>query len=340
MTLAQTEFPLHAGGSGRIRLRAAALSGGALTRLVALLAVALVFLFFAVTTQGFFTGWNILNVIEQSAIPGILALAMAGVILTGGLDVQTGGIDLSLAANMGLSAAILAVTLRAGWSEPAALAATLGAGTLVGAVNGLAVVRLGILPLLVTLAMSNIVGGLELVLTENTVIPASSPLLGLLSGGNFLGVSTLTWVLIAVSGLAAVLLHASPLGLRLYATGGHPQAARAAGVHVGRLRWGSYAVAGFAAAFAAILSVSRLSASSTGTGEMLLSILAAALLGTVFSRRGVPTVAGTLIAVLFIGFLSNGFQLRGMSSNWVAGVQGALILVVVGATALNRHKKG
>ncbi|WP_112310806.1 ABC transporter permease [Pseudogemmobacter bohemicus] len=340
MTLAQTEITLPGPGPGRVRAWTATLSGGDVTRLVALATVALVFIGFAVTTRGFFTSWNILNVIEQSAIPGILALAMALVILTGGSDVQTGGIDLSLAANMGLSAAIFAVALRAGWGEPAALAATLGAGMLVGVVNGLAVVRLGILPLLATLAMSNIVGGLELVLTENTVIPATSPILNVLSAGSFLGLSSLTWVLILVSTLAAVILHASPPGLRLYATGGHPEAARAAGVSVGRLILGSYAVAGFTAAFAAILSVSRLSASSTGTGEMLLSILAAALLGTVFSRRGVPTVAGTLIAVLFIGFLSNGFQLKGLSSNWVSGVQGALILAVVAATALNRRKGG
>lgn len=338
MTLAQTEILPGAAGRRWLKSRAGSLAAGDLTRLVALATVALVLAAFALTTRGFFTGWNILNVVEQAAIPGVLALAMALVILTGGSDVQTGGIDLSLAANMGLSAAILAVALRAEWSEPAALAVTLGTGTLVGVVNGLAVVRLGILPLLATLAMSNIVGGLELVLTENAVIPAASAILSLLSGGSFLGLSSLTWVLIVVSLVAALILHASPLGLRLYATGGHPEAARAAGVPVARLRLGSYAVAGFTAAFAAILSVSRLSASSTGTGEMLLSILAAALLGTVFSRRGVPTVAGTLIAVLFIGFLSNGFQLKGLSSNWVSGVQGALILAVVAATALNRRK--
>ena len=343
MTLAQTDLSLMPGQTrapGAMRRRSRAAGPGEITRLLALLTVILVLAFFALTTRGFFSFWNVLNVVEQAAIPGILALAMAVVILTGGADVQKGGIDLSLAANMGLCAAILAVTLRLGWPEPAALAATLAAGTLIGALNGLAIVWLGILPLLATLAMSNIIGGLELVLTENTVIPASSPLLTMLAGGSFLGLSSLIWVLILVALALSLLLHLSPLGLRLSATGGHPAAARAAGINTASLRAASYAFAGFGAAFAAVLSVSRLSASSTGTGEMLLSILAAALLGTVFSRRGIPTVGGTLIAVLFIGFLSNGFQLRGLSSNWVSGVQGALILLVVTATALNRRKGG
>jgi ribose transport system permease protein len=82
-----------------------------------------------------------------------------------------------------------------------------------------------------------------------------------------------------------------------------------------------------------VLLISRLSASTPGTGELLLSILAAALLGTVFSRRFVPTAGGTLLSTLFIGFLANGFQLLNVSSYWVNGVQGALILLVVAATS-------
>lgn len=312
---------------------------GPLARYAAFAALALILLYFAATTRGFLAPFNIINVIEQSAILGILALGMAVVMAAGGSDVQTGGIDLSLAANTGLCAAVLALTLTAGVPEPLALLATLATGVAIGCVNGLAVVWLGILPLLATLATTNIVAGLELTLTENRVIAASSPLLALLAGGRVFGVSALVLVLAGTMLLAGLVLHATPLGLRLYAAGGSPAAARAAGVHVGKLVWGSYVFAGLTAAVAAILSVSRLSASSTGTGEILLSIIAAALLGTVFSRRGVPTVGGTLIAVLFIGFLSNGFQLQGLSSNWVSGVQGVLILLVVIATTLGQRRR-
>jgi ribose transport system permease protein len=249
-----------------------------------------------------------------------------------GTDVQKGGIDLSIAANAGLSGAVFAILMRAGYPEPMAVLATLATGGLIGALNGFAVVKLSILPLLATLAVMNIAGGLELTLTENTVIPASAGILTMLSSGSLLGISALAWCLLIATVLAIVVLHYSPIGLSLYAVGGHVEAARAAGISTGAYIWGSYIVSGLCAAVASILIVSRLSASTPGSGQLLLPVLAAALLGTVFSRRFVPTAGGTILSVLFIGFLANGFQLLNVSSYWVSGVQGALILLVVAVT--------
>ncbi len=298
-----------------------------------------VIVYFILFAPGFTSPFNIFNVVEQSAILGVLAFGMAIVIIGGGSNITEGGIDLSMAANMGLCAAAYASLLQAGYSDLVSVAAVLLVGAVVGAVNALAVVGLGILPLLATLAVMNIAGGAELTLTENTVVPASSPLLAFLMTGRFLDVSVLAWFLILFSGLMAVAIHYTGVGLRLYAVGGHPEAARAAGLGVRRYVSLTYVFAGLCAAIASVLTVSRLSASTPGSNEMLLSILAAALLGTVFSRRFVPTVGGTLLSVLFIGFLSNGFQLLNVSSYWVNGVQGALILLVVAATSFARGQE-
>ncbi|RHZ96026.1 ABC transporter permease [Cereibacter sphaeroides] len=333
MALSPSSSESPAGASRGKALAAAAIRLGALATFAAIMA------YFALTARGFATPFNIVNVIEQSAILGILAFGMSVVIIGGGSEVQTGGIDLSLAANAGLCAAVFATATNAGMAAPVAIAATLGTGMLVGAVNGFAVVGLGILPLLATLASMNIVAGIELTLTENTVLSTSSPLLSVLSSGRFLGISALAWVLIAASVIVGLVIHRTPVGLRLYAVGGHPEAARAAGLNVGLHVWGTYVFAGLCAGLAAILIVSRLSASTPGTGELLLSILAAALLGTVFSRRFVPTVGGTVLSVIFIGFLANGFQLLHLSSYWVSGVQGALILLVVAVTSYARPQE-
>jgi ribose transport system permease protein len=199
--------------------------------------------------------------------------------------------------------------------------------------NAVAVVWLNILPLLATLAVMNIVAGAELILTQNTVVSMASDFTMAIAVGSFLGISTLAWSLIVFTGLMVVLLHFTGTGLRLYAVGGHPEAARAAGINVGSYVGGTYVFAGLCAGLGSILLVSRLSASTPGTGELLLSIIAAALLGTVFSRRFVPTAGGTILSTLFIGFLANGFQLLNVSSYWVTGVQGTLILLVVAATS-------
>jgi ribose transport system permease protein len=332
MTAASASPASAAGATGR-RIAAFAVRLGALGAFIAVIA------YFIAFAPGFTSLFNIFNVIEQSAILGVLAFGMAIVIIGGGSNITEGGIDLSMAANMGLCAAIYASLLQAGYSDPVAIAAVLLAGAAVGAVNALAVVGLGILPLLATLAVMNVAGGAELTLTENTVVPASSPFLTFLMTGRFLSVSVLAWVLILFAGVMAVVIHYTGLGLRLYAVGGHPEAARAAGLNVQRYVSLTYVFAGLCAAMASILTVSRLSASTPGSNEMLLSILAAALLGTVFSRRFVPTMGGTLLSVLFIGFLSNGFQLLNVSSYWVNGVQGALILLVVAATSFARGQE-
>ncbi len=307
--------------------------GTMLVRLGAIGTFALILAYFALMAPGFLNFYNILNVVEQSAILGVLAFGMSVVVIGGGSDVQTGGIDLSLAANTGLCAAVFAVSTASGFSLPVTFAMTIGAGVLVGLLNAVAVVWLNILPLLATLAVMNVVAGAELILTQNTVVSMASDFTMNIATGSFLGVSVLAWCLIVFTLLMVAFLHFTGTGLRLYAVGGHPEAARAAGINVAAYVGGTYVFAGLCAGLGSILLVSRLSASTPGTGELLLSIIAAALLGTVFSRRFVPTAGGTILSTLFIGFLANGFQLLNVSSYWVTGVQGTLILLVVAATS-------
>lgn len=307
-----------------------------IVRLGAIAAFAAIMIYFALFAPGFTSTYNLINVVEQSAILGVLAFGMTVVIIGGGSDITEGGIDLSIAANMGLCAAVYATLLSIGQGDFVAVAGAIATGMIIGALNAVAVVWLGILPLLASLAVLNIAAGAELTLTQNTVIGATSPLLSLLVSGSFLGISALAWALILFSAIMVLFIHKTAFGMRLYAVGGHPEAARAAGINVPFYLAFTYIFSGFCAAIASVLTVSRLSASTPGAGEMLLSILAAALLGTVFSRRFVPTIGGTLLSVLFIGLLANGFQLLNVSSYWVNGVQGALILLVVAVTTFAR----
>jgi ribose transport system permease protein len=266
----------------------------ALLRLGALAAFALVILYFAIAAPGFLSSFNLVNVVEQSAMLGILAFGMTVVVIGGGSNVVTGGIDLSLAANLGLSAAVFAVSVCA---------------------------------------------GIELVLTENTVVSATSPLLDAISTSTPLGLSAYVWALALAALLFIIGVQYTPAGLRLHAAGAYPEAAHAAGIPVRRYVAASYLVSGLCGSLAAILFVARLSGSVPGAGELLLSIIVATLMGVVFSRRLVATIGGTLLSVLFIGSLKNGFQLLNVSSYWVNGVQGVLILLVVSMTSLTRREE-
>ncbi|MCX4162590.1 MULTISPECIES: ABC transporter permease [Paraburkholderia] len=304
----------------------------------AALAFAAVFAGFALSSPLFLTLANLANVFQQSAVVGILALGLTVVLIGGGADPIRGGLDLSVAANLGLCAAVYAVALRDGASPVVALLLTFVAGASVGALNAFAVVVLRIYPLLATLTTMNLCAGFELVLTQNTSVPAASPLLTFLLDNGPFDIPVVAYALVVVSAAFTVLIHYTPFGLRLHATGAHRDAARAAGLRTNGYLAGSYVLGGLAAALAALVSSSLLSGSAPGAGENLLAVVAAALLGAVFSRRLVPTIPGTLLAVLFIGMIGNGFQLDNVSSYWVNGVEGVLILFVVATTAFVRRR--
>jgi ribose transport system permease protein len=310
---------------------------GLLLQAGSLIALGAVMVYFSIAAPSFMTFGNVANVLEQSAILGVLSFGMTIVMIGGGSNVMTGGIDLSLANNLGLCAAVYACLVQSGHSDTVALISTLLVGLSVGTLNAIAVIGLGILPLIATLAVMNICAGFELVLTQNTVIPVASSFLTTLADNGPFGISYLAYVFATLALLFIVGVEFTPLGLRLYAVGSHREAARAAGLHV---RWYiavSYLLSGSCAAVGAMLSISLLNGSSTGSGAILLSVVVSALLGVVFSRRFVPTISGTFLSVLFIGFLINGFQLTNVSSYWVNGVEGLLILFVVAATSLLRR---
>ncbi|MGO6682352.1 ABC transporter permease [Rhizobium leguminosarum] len=308
-------------------------------RFGSLIAFAAILIIFSLTAPYFLSIGNIGNVLGQSAISGVLAIGLTIVLIAGGSNVVTGGIDLSLAANMGLSAAVYASLTQLGYGDATAIAAAILTGALIGTVNAIAVVYAGIVPLLATLAVMNVVAGLELVLTGNTVLPASTPFLSALSASDVFGIPVLAYVLLGFAAITTAIVQYTPLGLRLYAVGEFPDAARAAGLPLRRLLAGAFVASGVSGGIAGILSASYLSGSTTGAGEMLLPVVVTALLGSVFSRRLVPTITGTLLSALLVGFLVNGFQLLNISSTLVSGVQGVLILIVVSATTLLRRQE-
>ncbi|UTS87640.1 ABC transporter permease [Rhizobium anhuiense] len=336
---AEVEFAPSGFSAAEPTPRPAGNIAAAALRFGSLIAFAAILIVFSLTAPYFLSIGNIGNVLGQSAISGVLAIGLTIVLIAGGSNVVTGGIDLSLAANMGLSAAVYASLTQLGYGDATAIAAAILTGALIGTVNAIAVVYAGIVPLLATLAVMNVVAGLELVLTGNTVLPASTPFLSALSASDPFGIPVLAYVLLGFTAIATAAVQYTPLGLRLYAVGEFPDAARAAGLPLRRLLSGAFVASGVSGGIAGILSVSYLSGSTTGAGEMLLPVVVTALLGSVFSRRLVPTVTGTLLSALLVGFLVNGFQLLNISSTLVSGVQGVLILIVVSATTLLRRQE-
>jgi ribose transport system permease protein len=300
----------------------------------ALLLFLAIFLFFAASSPLFLFPGNLLSIVSQSAILAVLGFGLTLVVITGGDNALAGGIDLSLPATMGLAASIYATLSQAGQPEALSVAAALAAGLGVGLINAVSVTVIGMLPLLATLATMTMATGLEQVVSKNATILVETPLTTFLGGTDGLGFPMLAYALFVIAAALVFITRHTPLGLNMQAAGGNPLAARAAGLNVPMHVGGAYVASGLTGAVGGLFSVAFLGASSNGSGEMLLPVIAATFLGVVFSRRLVATIAGTLAASLFIGMLTNGFQLLNVSSYWVSGIQGVLTLLVVAATSI------
>lgn len=311
-----------------------------LLRYGGLLVIVLVFAYFTLWSPVFLTVDNMVAVLKQTAVLAVAAFGAATVMIGGGTHIIKGGIDLSVGAQLGLVTAIYALLLSNGFDPIIAIVVGAAAALLVGLVNGIAVAVIGIVPLLATLAMQNIVAGTELLITSNLNVPVMSPFIDWLANGEIVFIPVSVVILIVTFLGYAILIERTPLGVQIRATGGNRDAAIQSGIAVRRNTMLTYMLASLAVAIAAIIVVGRVSGSVRGIGPlMLLDILLAAYVSAMFSRRWVINIPGTLVGAIFVGVLTNGFTLVNIQTYWVLAVKGALILVVVAATSLQRQRE-
>lgn len=304
-----------------------------------LIAVVIEVLFFSTQATGFVNGSNLLNILVQGAVVCVGAFGMAVVVIGGGDDVVTGGIDLSIGATMGLAGTVAATTLKSGQSVFLALLFALVVSLLVGAVNAGAI-SLGIRPLLATLALMGIASSADLLISNNLQIPVQNGLFTWLRDGRSLGIPAPVVILIVLFLITWTVVSYTSVGVRLYATGGNPTAAKVAGINTRKYVVYTYLFSGFCAAVAGILLTARSSGATPGGGSpLLLDIILAAFISVIFSRRLLVNILGTFVGGMFVAALTNGFTLINVPTYWVSGVKGLLILLVVAVSAL-RSKGG
>jgi ribose transport system permease protein len=271
-----------------------------LTRWPALGLLLLVLAGFSLLSPRFLELPNLVNIVVQSASLGILATGMTFVLLTAGIDLSVGSL-------MFVSAALAGKLVVGGWSLPVALGVVVVAGLAGGALNGLAVTRLGIKPFVVTLSTLYIGRGFALWLTETRALNLPDSLLAV-------GSARIAGVPVPVLALGAVLVGAhltlqhTPFGRHLYAVGADPEAARRAALPVKRLVLAAYAICGLLAALGGAVAVAQLGAVSPTFGrDREFAAISAAVLGGVslFGGRG-SVLPGVLLGALLMQTVENG----------------------------------
>ena len=291
---------------------------------------ALVLIFLSISAENFLTPQNLVNVVRQSSIIGIIALGMTFVMITAGIDLSVG----SVVGLAGLTFSLLAPASGNALLIPLLLG--LGVGLLVGFVSAALVVWGKILPFLATLATMAIARTAALVLTDGEVVSGlSGPAEWL--GSGFVGPIPAPVIIFAVAAVACdFVLSRTKFGSHVYAVGGNEESAKKVGISVSRVLITVYLVSGVLAALGGIVLAGRLNGAAPTAGLTYeLQVIAAVVIGGTSLFGGVGTIRGTVIGVLLLGVVMNGMNLLGVSSYYQQGVQG---LILAFAVLLNRWK--
>ncbi len=294
----------------------------------------LIVLVFALFADGFLSFSNIRNIALQTSMIAIVAVGMSFVIFTA-------GIDLSVGSAMALSGALAAgVAVRFGMDTYLSIGVGLGVGLLIGAVNGVLIVKGGIPPFVATLSMLAVARGLTLVYTEGRPIAGLDERFIYFGSGQILGIPLPIIIMIVIAVIAHIVTRYTPFGLHVYSTGGNEETTRLAGISPDRIKMAVYMISGFLAALGGILLTSRLwSAQPNAALGWELDAIAAPILGGTSLFGGVGSIGGTVIGAFIIGVLSNGLNLMGVPSYSQQVIKGVVFILAVAVDLLLNKRR-
>jgi ribose transport system permease protein len=283
--------------------------------------VAVVWTIASITTRGFGAIGHIRYLFELAAVIGLVAIGQTFVVIAG-------GIDLSVAAIMTVSA--VAAPLLSVPGDPTGLGAVLGVLALAGAIgmlNGLGVIFLRVNPMIMTLAMATFLQGLLIIIAGGSAVTAQNPLIAWLGEERPFGIpaGVLLWTVVTAAALAV--LHATPLGARMFAIGANPLAAKLAGVGVERTTVFVYTVSGVTAGLAGLLILGMNGQGYVGIGDpYLLASIAAVVLGGTSILGGRGTYVGTIAGALLLVTVTALITVVNVQPGWRSILFGSLIL--------------
>ncbi len=296
-----------------------------------LLAIALVV--FALMSDNFLTGRNLINVLRQSVYLMIVSLGQMLALLTGGFDLSVGTIVAlaSVVGAMTMAATFEAMPEAAGLAIAAGCLAGVATGTMIGLVNGVGVAFFSVSPFMMSLGMASVGFGIALYLTGGVPVYGMPQEFGdTLGFGTVLGIPSPAWVAALLAAVLYVLLHWTRYGRYFYAVGGNERAARLSGINVRATLLTTYVLCAALAAIAGMLLTARLETGEANIGASLpLESIAACVIAGVSLRGGIGRLENVVLGALFIGLVQNGMNLARIESYLQTVVLGGLLIVAV-----------
>ncbi|BBB47235.1 ABC transporter permease [Pelolinea submarina] len=268
---------------------------------------------------------NLINILKQASINGILATGMMFVIISGGIDLSVG----STVALAGVIAATYAHPGEYPLVVPIALSMLVGLAA--GIANGLIVAFGNIPPFIVSLGSMTIIRGLALIASNGQPVFNVTKAFENIAGGFVLQyIPHLVIFFLSVTAISAFVLTRTVFGRRVYAVGGNEATAKVSGINVNMIKIGVYSISGFLAGLAGLLLASRIVSGNPTAGQSYeLDAIAAAVIGGVSMTGGAGKWYGTVIGALIIAVIGNGLDILNVSSHFQLIIKGTIIIVAV-----------
>ncbi len=276
---------------------------------------------------------NLVNILKQASINGILAFGMMFVIIAGGFDMSVG----STVAFTGVLAAMLG---QGQYPLIVPLLVAMLAGLAVGVVNGVGVAVGDLPPFIMTLGTMTAVRGLALLISNGKPVIGISAEYKAIAASSVLGVPMLAVFLVVVILICSFVLAKTVYGRRVYACGGNLLAARVSGINTTKIRISTFAIAGLLAGLSGFLMTSRVTIGQPNAAESYeMDAITACVVGGVSMSGGVGKSWGVVVGCLLITVIANGLDIMGVSSHWQKIVKGAIIVLAVLLDIKGKGKK-
>ena len=315
--------------AGRLRH---AISADAAALAARLAAVAALSVALALMSPVFLTTPNLLNVLRQASLTFLIASGAT-------LVIMTAGIDLSIGANVGLSACLAAAVMKATGSIALGVAGGLTCGLIIGTLNGLMVTLLRLPPFIATYGMLWVLNGATYWYMAGQTIygfPAGFRAFG---SGYLLGIPVPVYLMTLFLAAGGLFTRRTVYGYEIYAIGANLEAARLSGVPVRRRLNLVYMLSGAMAGLAAIVYLARLNSAEADIGEpLMLPAIAAVLIGGTSLFGGVGSLSGTLVGALLLTIVLNGMNILAVNGNWQPLVTGVIVLLAAAVDIAARRR--
>jgi ribose transport system permease protein len=308
-------------------------SGDLMQLLYRLSAALLICIMLALLSDSFLSLGNILNVLRQASLLFFIASGLTLVVLTAGLD-------LSVGANVALSACLAGTVIQHTGSPLLGILTALLAGGIVGLLNGVMVTALRIPSFIATYGMLWVLNGLTYWYMAGETIHGFPPGFRQIGSGYLFGLPIPVYLLLIFLAIGTAFAQRTIWGQEIYAVGANPVAARLSGIPVARRLLLVYCVSGTMAGLASIIFLARLNSAEADIGESLtLPAIAAVLIGGTSLFGGVGTVFGTFVGALILTLVLNGMNLLSVNANWQPFITGVIVILAVWLDMTTRRHK-